>query len=233
MKLAIMQPYIFPYIGYFQLINAVDTFVIYDNIQYTKKGWINRNRILVNGKDEYFTLPLKKDSDFLNIDQRNLADTFPQDRIKLIRKITEAYRKAPYFDLAFPLVNAIINTEEINLFRFIYRSVVQVCEYAGIKTDIVISSTVNIDHQLRNQDKVMALCQALGADIYINPVGGVELYSKETFKEKNIGLKFIQSTPVEYPQLKHQHVPWLSMIDVMMFNSKEDIQKMLNAYTLK
>ena len=84
MKLAIMQPYIFPYIGYFQLINAVDKFVIYDNIQFTKKGWINRNMILVNGKDEYITLPLKKDSDFLNVDERVLSDTFKQEKKKII-----------------------------------------------------------------------------------------------------------------------------------------------------
>jgi hypothetical protein len=102
MKLAIMQPYIFPYIGYFQLINTVDKFVVYDNIQFTKKGWINRNRILINGKEEYITLPLKKDSDYLNIDQRVLSDVFKEQRNKILRKINESYKKAPGFKTAFP-----------------------------------------------------------------------------------------------------------------------------------
>ena len=120
MKLAIMQPYIFPYIGYFQLINAVDKFVVYDNIQFTKKGWINRNRVLMNGKDEYFTISLKKDSDFLNVDQRMVSDIFKTDRIKLLRRISEAYRKAPEYNKVYPLVESIINEEEENLFAFIY-----------------------------------------------------------------------------------------------------------------
>ncbi len=83
MKLAIMQPYFFPYIGYFQLINTVDEFVVYDNIEFTKKGWINRNRILVNGKDEYITLPIKKDSDFLHVKDRFLAETWSKDSAKM------------------------------------------------------------------------------------------------------------------------------------------------------
>ena len=88
MKLAIMQPYFFPYIGYFQLIKSVDEFVIYDNIQYTKKGWINRNRILVNGTDYLISLPLKKDSDYLNVVDRQLAESWEKDRTKLLTLIT-------------------------------------------------------------------------------------------------------------------------------------------------
>ena len=233
MKLAIMQPYIFPYIGYFQLINAVDKFIIYDNIQFTKKGWINRNRILVNGKDEYFTIPLKKDSDFLNIDLRKISDTFSPEKEKLLRKIKEAYRKAPYFESVIPLVESVINQEEQNLFSFVYQSILLTCEYLDIETEIIVSSTVNIDHKLRSQDKVIALCRALGGDIYINPIGGIDLYSKETFKENNIELSFIQSTPIEYQQFKNDYVPWLSIIDVMMFNSKDDVKKMLNSFILK
>jgi len=149
MRLAIMQPYIFPYIGYFQLINSVDKFVLYDNIQFTKKGWINRNRVLVNGRDEYFTLPLKKDSDFLHVDQRKLSDTFKADRVKILRRIIESYRKAPEFNTVYPLLESVINNEEENLFVFIYRSLQTVCEYLGIKTEFVISSTIAIDHGLK------------------------------------------------------------------------------------
>jgi len=232
MKLGIMQPYIVPYIGYFQLINAVDKFVVYDNIQFTKKGWINRNRILVNGKDEYFTLPLKKDSDYLNIDQRRLSDTFPVDKIKLLRKLTESYRKAPEFSKVYPILEAVITNNEENLFAFIYRSLEEVCKFLDIKTTFVISSSVPIDHRLRSQDKVIAICKALGATEYINPIGGLELYAKDDFKKNEIELHFIKSDPVAYTQFNNEFVPWLSIIDVMMFNSKETIQRYLQSYTI-
>ncbi len=227
MKLAIMQPYILPYIGYFQLINAVDKFVVYDNIQFTKKGWINRNRILVNGKDEYFTIPLKKGSDYLNVDERKLADTFSAEKIKLLRKISGAYKQAPHFESVYPLLEEIMNQDEENLFRFIYRSLQAVCTWLDIKTELVISSTIPIDHGLRSQDKVIAICKALGATQYINPIGGVELYSKEIFSQNNINLTFLKSDNLIYNQFNNEFVPWLSIIDVLMFNTKEKVQYFL------
>jgi len=224
MKLAIMQPYFLPYIGYFQLINAVDKFVVYDNIQFTKKGWINRNRILVNGKDEYFTLPLKKDSDYLNVDQRKLSDAFQAERLKILRKINASYRKAPYFKTVFPLIEFIFNQQDENLFNFIFQSLKTVCDYLEIKTEFIISSTLSIDHTLKSEDKVIAICSALNAKQYINPIGGLELYSKENFKQKNIELNFIKPATIDYEQFNNEFMPWLSIIDVMMFNSTEMLQ---------
>lgn len=233
MKLAIMQPYFFPYIGYFQLINTADAFVIYDNIQYTKKGWVNRNRILVNGKDDYITLPVKKDSDYLNIVERKLADSFADDKIKMLRRITESYRKAPEFGNVFPVIEAAINSSSENLFEYIYQSLQQVCNFLNIKTPFIVSSTVPANHQLKSQEKVIAYCQVLGAAEYINPIGGVELYSKEAFHQHNIKLSFLKSTEIVYPQYKNEFIPWLSIIDVMMFNSREKIQQYLAAsYTI-
>lgn len=230
MKLAIMQPYIFPYIGYFQLINAVDSFVLYDNIQFTKKGWINRNRILVNDKDDYITFPLKKDSDFVNIDQRTLAATFKEEKNKILRKLNECYKKAPEFKTVMPLLSEILNFEDNNLFRFIYNSITEICRFLEIDTEFIISSALPIDHNLKAQDKVIAICKALGATIYINPSGGTSLYSKETFNKNNIELKFIKTDDITYPQFDKEFVPWLSIIDVMMFNSKENIQQYLQTF---
>jgi len=233
MKLAIMQPYLFPYIGYFQLMNAADEFVLYDNIEFTKKGWINRNRILVNGGPEYFTLPLKKGSDYLNIDQRKLADTFSAEKIKLLRRISEAYRKAPYFETVFPEIQNIINCGEENLFLFIKQSIEIVCKYLDITTKIIVSSTLPIDHALKAQDKVLAICRSLNANQYINPIGGVELYSKEIFAQNDIELNFIEAKPVEYRQYDNEFVPWLSIIDVLMFNPANEVKEMLKAFTVK
>lgn len=221
-----MQPYFFPYIGYFQLIAAVDMFIVYDNIQYTKKGWINRNRMLRNGKDVMFSLPLKKDSDYLDVCERELAESF--DREKLMNQIKGAYQRAPYFSQAFPLIEMVLNYEENNLFRFIYNSIIQTCEHLGIKTEIRISSSINIDHSLKNQDKVIALCEAVKANIYVNAIGGMDIYSKESFMEKNIDLRFIKSEPFEYQQFGDEFLPWLSIIDAMMFNPLDKIQRCIN-----
>lgn len=222
MKLGIMQPYFFPYIGYFQLITAVDMFIIYDNVKYTKKGWINRNRMLQNDKDVMFSLPLKNDSDYLNVCKRELAADFNRD--KLLNQIKGAYRRAPYFAQTFPLIERIVRHKDTNLFRFLHYSIVKTCEHLGIKTEIRISSSIAIDHGLKSQDKVLALCEAVGASTYVNTIGGMELYSKETFREKGIELQFIQPKLFKYPQFGNNFVPWLSIIDVMMFNPLGTIQ---------
>ena len=217
-----MQPYFFPYIGYFQLIAAVDMFIVYDNIKYTKKGWINRNRILQNGKDVMFSLPLKSDSDYLDVCARELSAEFDHD--KLLNQFKAAYRLAPYFAQTFPLVEQIVRYEDTNLFRFLHYSIINICEHLGVTTEIRISSDFSIDHELKSQDKVLALCEAVGASAYVNAIGGMDLYSKETFLEKGIELKFIRSLPFEYPQFGNEFVPWLSIIDVMMFNSLDAIK---------
>ncbi|HTN06099.1 WbqC family protein [Agriterribacter sp.] len=233
MKVAIMQPYFFPYIGYFQLINAVDEFVIYDNIQFTKKGWINRNRILINGKDDYITLPLKKDSDFLQVYQRCLADTWESDRKKMLNRIKESYRKTPYFDTVFPVIEECILFEDQNLFNFILHSVQQINEYLNIKTPLITASTIPMDHELKAESKVIEICKSRKANIYINPSGGVGLYSKNNFADHGIILQFIKSIDIEYKQFDKGFVPWLSIIDVMMFNSKDQIADYLDSfYTL-
>jgi len=230
--IAIMQPYFFPYIGYFQLIKSVDEFVIYDNIQYTKKGWINRNRILDKESDKLFTIPLKKDSDYLNVIDRKLSESWDKDRKKLLNLLYTSYNKAPYFKETYNVAEECLLDTEDNLFTFILNSLNKINDYLDIKTPIIISSSINIDHSLKSQDKVIAICKAREATTYINAIGGVDLYSKETFKLNNINLKFIKSQPITYTQFKNTFVPWLSIIDVLMFNSKDTIKEYLNSYTL-
>lgn len=231
MKAAIMQPYWFPYIGYFQLIAAVDTFVVYDNIEYTKKGWINRNRILAGGEAVFITVPLKKDSDFLKVDERYLSETYPKDKVKLLARIKESYRKAPQFEQVFPIIESVLNQSEGNLFDYIYRSIRAVCDHLEIKTKIVVSSTIDIDHHLKGQDKVIAIAKAVSVTEYINPIGGVELYDKQVFADNGLSLRFIKSNPIAYRQFDNDFLPWLSVIDVMMFNPKSQVQSMLSDVT--
>lgn len=230
MRLAIMQPYFLPYIGYFQLIAAVDIFIVYDNIKYTKKGWINRNRILLNGKDAVFSLPLKRDSDYLDVCERELAPDFNPE--KLLNQFKSAYQRAPYFGQTLPLLEQIIRHEDPNLFRFLHNSIVKVREYLGIETEIRVSSEIAIDHDLTGQNKVLGLCEAVGAATYVNAIGGMELYSKDVFRERGIELKFIKSRPFDYPQLGNEFVPWLSIVDVLMFNSVREVQTQLSQIDL-
>lgn len=230
MKLAIMQLYFMPYIGYFQLINAVDVFVVYDNIQFTKKGWFHRNRILVNGRDKMFSVPLKKDSDYLDVAQRVLADSFDIESKRMIRRIKASYQKAPYCKEVMPLVEECFQRGSGNLFDFIHTSLKLLTQFLQIDTKIIISSSIDIDHTLKSQDKVLAICKKLNADIYINAIGGQDLYVAEAFRNEGIELRFIKTKPVEYKQFDNEFVPWLSIIDVMMFNSKKRIKEYLHDY---
>lgn len=232
MVTAIMQPYFIPYIGYFQLLNAVDQFVIYDNIQFTKKGWIHRNRLLFNGKDEYVSLPLRKDSDYLLIEQRYLADIFVDEKKKMLRKIEANYKKAPYFNEVYPIIFAILNFEDPNLFWFNYHSIKEINSYLKINTPMIISSSIDIDHDLKGQDKVIAICKALNTTKYINPIGGLDLYDRDVFLSNDIELRFMETRSVQYRQLKNNFIPFLSIIDVMMFNDKEVLKNLLLEYDL-
>jgi len=221
-----MQPYFMPYIGYFQLIGAVEVFVVYDNIKYTKKGWINRNRFLQNGADAMFSLPLKKDSDFLDVVERELAEDFNRD--KLLNQLRGAYGRAPHFAETYPLLEQIVRYEDRNLFRFIHHSIACICQHLDIRTEIRVFSDIAVDHELKSQHKLIALCQALGADIYINAIGGLDLYEKEAFNACAIELKFIKSKPFEYAQFGAPFVPWLSIIDVLMFNPLNTVSTFIN-----
>jgi hypothetical protein len=232
MTIAIMQPYLFPYIGYWQLINTVDTFVIYDNIQFSKKGWFHRNNILLNDKQTLFSIPLKKDSDTLDVVGRYVSDNADKEITKIIRQIENAYKKAPYFDEMFPIIEEIFLNQEKNLFEYIYNSVKVICKYLDIETTIIISSKIDIDHSFKAQDKVIAINKKLDAKKYINPIGGTELYNHEMFRKENIELSFLQSDVPEYKQFKNEFVPYLSIIDILMFNSKEEIKVMLEKYIL-
>jgi hypothetical protein len=230
MTVGIMQPYFLPYIGYWQLLAAVDRFVVHDDVKYTKKGWINRNRFLRNGREALFTLPLKKGSDFLNIADRTLADDFDPDTI--LNPFREAYRQAPFFGEAFSVIETIVTEPAHNLFAYLYHSIQAIATYLDIRTPLLVSSTIGIDHRLKADRRVLAICDAIGATRYINSIGGRQLYSVDAFAPRGVELKFLQPRVVAYRQFGERFVPSLSIVDVMMFNSKEAVRAMLGEYDL-
>lgn len=230
MKVAIMQPYFLPYIGYFQLMNLVDEFVVYDNVEYTKKGWINRNRILLNGKVDYLTLPLQKDSDYRSIVERNLAPIWPQERVKVLNRIKQAYSKTPGFEETLPLLQSCMEYGDLNLFYFILNSIELIKNHLGIKTKIIISSQVEANHTLKAELRVIDICSSLGAEEYINPIGGIQLYSESNFSDSGIRLKFLQARNVWYNQGVDNFFPFLSIIDLLMHCGKQRTMRMLDEY---
>ena len=234
MKVAVMQPYLFPYIGYWQLINAVDKFVILDDVNYIKKGFINRNRILINGVEHIFTVPLEKASQNKRIMDMKLNFSV-KERQKLVQSIEYAYKKAPFFEEVIPMIKNIIFYDEIRLIDYICNSMRAVMDYLKIGTALYKSSETEKDAGLKGQGRILSLCQKMGADTYVNPSGGRALYSHKDFTDNGIKLCFldVKSENIFYSQYNHsEFIPMLSIIDVLMFNSTEQIKLFLQEYEL-
>ena len=231
MKIGIMQPYFFPYIGYWQLINAVDKYVIYDDVNYIKGGWINRNRILINDKPSFINLKMNGSSPNKLIKEIHVSND-NRWKNKLLKSIELSYRKAPFFEMSFPIIEEIINHDEVNLSLYLENLIKRIAEYLEMNTEFVLSSNIEKDNSLKGQDKVIEICKSLGAKEYYNAIGGVELYSAENFNSYGIELRFLRTEYIEYKQFKNDFSPYLSIIDVMMFNSKEEIINILDMYSL-
>jgi hypothetical protein len=226
-----MQPYLFPYIGYFQLMNTVDKFVIYDDVNYINRGWINRNRILSNGREHLFSIPL------IGASQNKLINGIEilQDQAffsKLIRSMTESYKKAPYYSEIFPVIEEILLNKETNLSAFIHFSLHRIKQHIGIPSLIVKSSSIYNNEELKAQNRILDICLKEKAQHYINPIGGKEIYSQDLFENSSVELSFIKTNDIVYSQFKNDFVPGLSIIDVLMFNSIEQIKSLLQNYQL-
>jgi len=232
MTAAIMQPYFMPYIGYFQMVYAVDAFVFYDDVNYIKQGWINRNRILINGESRFITVPLIQAGSFKMIKDTEI-DYRRNELVKLLKAIELAYKKAPFFEEIFPLTAQILEKEYINIAELAKESIVRVSDYLSITTRFYTSSTDFPESRgLDKAERLQAICKKINAEKYINAIGGQELYSKEEFFKEVIQLQFIKSLPIAYKQFGNEFVPWLSILDVLMFNSKEEVKKMLTQFEL-
>lgn len=231
MKTGIMQPYLFPYIGYFQLINCVDKFIIHDDVQWIKGGWINRNRILNDNQEKLITLSVKKRSSLDKIMYFEI-DENPDNKIRFINQVKSSYNKSPFFEDVFPVIEKIINNNEKNLSKFILKSLLDINSYIGIKTPIYVSSEIKKNNELKSQDRVLDICKNTNTTTYINPIGGTLLYDKNQFSQNKVDLFFIKTKEIKYKQFNNEFIPSLSIIDVMMFNSRKKINEILNQYDL-
>lgn len=235
MKVAVMQPYFFPYLGYYQLVKAVDTFVFFDDVNFIKRGWINRNQVLQQNHGYLFSVPLSKVSQNQKIKDTELCE-FNKWRGDFLKLIEHNYRKAPYFPQVHPWLSDFLQCESYKtISELAIGSVRATMKYLGIEKSYLKSSELPYRKEdgTPAQEKILSICELLGANTYINPKNGVALYQREGFSSKNIDLNFINMQPVEYCQFKkEQFVPYLSMIDVLMFNDPEAIKNYLDQYTL-
>ena len=230
-KVAIMQPYFFPYIGYWQLMAIADKYVIYDDVNYIKQGWVNRNRILNKSqrKPEWLTLELSKASPNKLINEIEIGE----NKKKVLNKIKANYGRAPFFKQIYPLMENALYFKEKNLSLFLENAIKVTATYLGIDTKKLLrSSTLDKDNSLKGEAKVLDICVKLDAKVYINPIGGKDLYTPDSFAKEGIDLNFIYTEEISYAQFGGDFIKNLSIVDVLMFNGMEDTQKFLGKYSL-
>ena len=229
MKLGVMQPYIFPYIGYYQLVNAVDKFVFYDDVNFIKGGYINRNKILSSGKEVLFTIPVPGASS-----NKLISDLCYDSNVKKILKtIEQSYGKAPYFDSVYPLVERVLSNSDRDVTVMASMSVTLVFSYLGLKTSFYISSEIKNNKELNRTDRLIEMSQMLGCDEYVNSPGGKLLYKDVDFEDKGVKLSFIEGGNTYYSQGGRDFVPNLSIIDVLMWNSKVEVIELLGLFEIR
>jgi len=232
MKIAVMQPYTFPYIGYFQLVYACDVFVFYDDVNFIKKGYINKNFLLHKGKRTPFTFPCKAISQNKTIRDTELNITLAFAE-KCCKTLEHNYKKAPFFEDVFPLIaQYITHFQERSIAAFAQGSIRLVCDYLGIERRFIQSSEAYDNAHLKGENRILDIAVREQAKTYINPIGGKTLYTKDHFEKKGISLQFLEPKRIAYPQFQDEFVPWLSIIDVLMFNDKKTTVGYLKKYTL-
>jgi hypothetical protein len=235
MKIAIMQPYIFPYIGYFQLLNVVDKFIVYDDVSFIKQGWINRNYILANNKPLLFTIPIANLSSYKQINETkiNLA-VYQQWKTRFLKTVQYNYQKAPYFNPVFDGIRQVLDSNTDTLVTILLKNLQFVIDYLNLQTQLVPSSAVYNNNQLTGQERIIDICKKEQATCYYNLIGGKSLYNKTDFEQASVALKFITpSKNTNEAQVHMQEIhSQLSMIHILMQYSPERIQEQLSQYEI-
>ncbi len=230
---AIMQPYFFPYIGYLQLMDCADTFILYDDVKYIKQGWVNRNRILRGDAPVYLTLPVVRGTHKERICEKRLLN--PQESLKdAFAKITRHYRAAPQFDKALEFLEPLFSPNVETISNFNIRALGALCRHLGISTELVIASERNYGDDVSGQERVLRICEREAATHYVNAIGARAsgLYSEEAFAAAGLELSFLRTDPdLAYDQGGAGFVANLSVIDLLMHNPPERIRRMLSQYT--
>ena len=233
MKIAIMQPYFLPYLGYFQLIQSVDKFIIYDDVSFIKGGWINRNNLLVNRAKSLVSIPLQNGNSVVPICEVELAGKREYWSRKILKTVQQSYAKAPHFEAVFKLFEDIIGGPSNLISEINVKAIKSICRYIGIETEILETSKGYQNSHLASSARVLDICKKEGADFYINAEGGRSLYSGEDFLERGIELRFLKPILPQYKQIGDDFTPGLSILDMLMYVNPEGIPASLQSYSLE
>lgn len=210
-------------------MHAADTFVFLDDVNFIKKGFINRNSILLNRQAHQLSLPVNKISQNKRINEHTVRN----DDTSILTTLKHAYARAPYYENVAPLLANMISYKEANLSYYLAHQLQSICEYLGIKCRFLFSSRLDKDPSVKGQDKIIALCKNLQTSHYINANGGKHLYEPQAFAQANIQLNFINPLMPKYQQYGNTFVNNLSIIDAMMFNSKEELSALAGQYLIE
>lgn len=234
MILGVMQPYFFPYIGYFQLIKHVDRMIFYDDVTYIKNGWIDRNRILINGSPHYFKVPLDAASSYRRICDIGLnSKCFEMWRSKFLRQLQSTYGSAPFYSIGMDLVEDVLFTECNSIGELAMLSVKKVTNYLKIQT-IFLQSSVDYDNsELNRSERIIDFCKIEGCNTYVNNYSGFDLYNVEYFSSEDVSLNFLKPFIKEYSQRnRNVFVGGLSILDLIMNIDSDDIINEQFKYTI-
>ncbi|MCX3071631.1 WbqC family protein [Providencia stuartii] len=229
MILAVMQPYLFPYIGYYQLAYHSDMFIFYDDVNYIKGGYINRNNILTKNGKQLFTVPINHASSFKKINELEFSSNVK----KTLATIQQAYSKAPNFNNVYPIIENILISNNRNVAKMASNSIIDIFKYLDIPFMYEYSSNIDYNHELDAKNKLYNFCKLYGANKYTNTPGGKALYNKDEFKDKGIELSFIETNNISYKQFNNDNFEKnLSIIDLLMNLKKENIIELLGDYNV-
>jgi hypothetical protein len=227
-SLAVMQPYFLPYVGYFQLMAKVDTFVLYDDVNFINRGWINRNRININGAAHMVTVPLMQASQNRLICEIDISSDAAW-RNRMLKSVQQAYARSSQFARVFPLIESIIQHPVQNLAGYLRHSLVVLRDHLRLKTEIVATSRRYENAELKAQARIIDICQREQADLYINSIGGTELYDREEFSARGLQLAFLQPALRPHSDASLPFLPGLSIVDLLMHNDPDCVSEHLQA----
>jgi hypothetical protein len=230
-----MQPYFFPYLGYFALIAATDEWVVFDTAQYIRRGWVNRNRVLSSGKDgwKYIRIPVEKSSQLTRICEMKTASS--SVLFTNVVNSLDDYRcwETPFYDETRQLLEACLTASSDDLTDCLVRCLTQTCEHLQIPFAPRLYSTLDITQPADPQPGDWALQTALqlGATEYLNPPGGRDLFDPTAFHNAGIHLTFLEHKLPRYQQ-RAEFIAGLSIIDVLMWNGRIRTRELLTDYQL-
>jgi hypothetical protein len=228
--LGIMQPYFFPYLGYFDLINCSEHWIVFDTVQYIRHGWVNRNRIHhPKTGDLYILVPLKNQHRDTVIKDVLIADD-QNWKAKILGQFNHYKKTAPYFKETYAFIEDCLSIPEPSLSRLNTLILQKTCARLGIRFTFEVFSEMNLPIGKVDGpgDWALRISEALQAKEYVNPPGGVSLFDADKFKAANIKLTIRSIPAFAYPTRGYEYIPDLSILTVMAFNTPEQIKAFLD-----